>query len=186
MEFYAALAYLVAAVCFIMALRGLSHPESAQRGLIYGMSGMAIAIVTTLMLPVVRDYWWIAGGIAIGGGIGYVIAKKIAMTDLPQLVAAFHSLVGLAAVMVAAAAFYAPEAYGIGVMGDIHLNSLVEMSLGVAIGAITFTGSIIAWGKLQGVITGKPVTFAGQHLLNAALGILLVVLIIMLCVTEST
>jgi NAD(P) transhydrogenase subunit beta len=186
MESFAVLAYLVAAVCFIMALRGLSHPESAQRGLVYGMSGMALAVATTLMLPVVQAYGWIVAGVTIGGGIGYVIAKKIAMTDLPQLVAAFHSLVGLAAVCVAAAAFYAPEAYGIGDKGHIHLNSLIEMSLGVAIGAITFTGSIIAWGKLQGVITGKPVTFVGQHLLNAALGILLAVMVVMLCVTEST
>ena len=186
MESIAVLAYLASAVCFIMALRGLSHPETARGGLAFGMSGMGLAVATTLALPVVQAYSWIIGGIAIGGGIGYIIAKKIAMTDLPQLVAAFHSLVGLAAVFVAASAFYAPESYGIGTAGDIHLNSLIEMSLGVAIGAITFTGSIIAWGKLQGVITGKPVTFAGQHALNAALGIGLIALIVMLCVSEST
>ncbi|MBI4030234.1 MAG: NAD(P)(+) transhydrogenase (Re/Si-specific) subunit beta [Proteobacteria bacterium] len=185
MESLAVLAYLIAAVCFIMALRGLSHPESAQRGLVYGMSGMALAVATTLMLPVVQAYGWIVAGVTIGGGVGYVIAKKIAMTDLPQLVAAFHSLVGLAAVFVAASAFYAPEAYGIGTAGHIHLNSLIEMSLGVSIGAVTFTGSIIAWGKLQGVITGKPVTFPGQHMLNAALGLGLLALIVMLCMTES-
>ena len=186
MESFAVLAYLASAVCFIMALRGLSHPETAQKGLTFGMSGMALAVATTLALPVVQAYSWIIGGVAIGGGVGYIIAKRIAMTDLPQLVAAFHSLVGLAAVFVAASAFYAPESYGIGTAGDIHLNSLIEMSLGVAIGAVTFTGSIIAWGKLQGVITGKPVTFPGQHLLNAALGLGLLALIVMLCVGEST
>jgi H+-translocating NAD(P) transhydrogenase subunit beta len=185
MQSYATLAYLVASVCFIMALRGLSGPESARRGLAFGMAGMALAVVTTLMLPVVQSYALIAVGIAIGGAAGFVIARKIEMTALPQLVAAFHSLVGLAAVCVASAAFYAPESYGIGYTGDIHLNSLIEMSLGVAIGAITFTGSIIAWGKLQGVITGKPVIFKFQHPLNAALGILLVVLIVALCGTQS-
>src|SRR5690606_28239857 len=125
-------------------------------------------------------------GIAVGGGIGAYIANKIEMTALPQLMAAFHSLVGLAAVFVAAAAFYNPEAYGIGIAGDIHLSSLIEMSLGLAIGAVTFTGSIIAWGKLQGTISGKPVVFDGQHALNAGLGILLVILILMLCVSESS
>ncbi len=185
MESYAVLAYLIAAVCFIMALRGLSGPESAQRGLIFGMAGMALAVVTTLMLPVVQAYGMIAVGIAIGGGAGYYIAKKIEMTALPQLVAAFHSLVGLAAVCVAAAAFYNPEAYGIGYIGDIHINSIIEMSLGVAIGAITFTGSIIAFGKLQGIITGKPVVFAGQHALNAVLGLTLLILIGTLCTTQS-
>src|SRR5262249_21831661 len=159
MEIFAPLAYLIAAVCFIMALRGLSSPVSAQQGLMFGMGGMALAIVTTLMLPGVQSYALIAVGIAIGGGAGYGIAKKIEMTALPQLVAAFRSLVGLAAVCVAAAAFYSPESYGIGYTGDIHINSIIEMSLGVAIGAVTFTGSIIAWGKLQGVISGKPVTF---------------------------
>jgi len=185
MESLAVIAYLVSAVCFIMALRGLSHPETARGGLTFGMSGMALAVVTTLALPIVQSYAWIIGAIVIGGGIGTVIAKKIAMTDLPQLVAAFHSLVGLAAVFVAAAAFYEPEAYGIGAAGHIHISSLIEMSLGVAIGAVTFTGSIIAWGKLQGVITGKPVTFPGQHILNAALGFGLIALIVMLCMGQS-
>ena len=185
MESFATLAYLAAAVCFIMALRGLSSPESARQGLLFGMGGMALAVVTTLMLPVVQSYGLIVLGIAIGGGAGYYIAKKIDMTALPQLVAAFHSLVGLAAVCVAAAAFYAPESYGIGMAGDIHLNSLIEMSLGVAIGAITFTGSIIAWGKLQGVISGKPVVFRGQHQINAAMGVALLLLIIALCATQS-
>ncbi len=185
MENFAALAYLIAAVCFIMALRGLSSPESARQGLAFAMGGMALAIVTTLASPIVTSYGLIVAGIALGGGGGYYIAKKIEMTALPQLVAAFHSLVGLAAVFVAAAAFYSPEAYGIGMSGAIHLNSIIEMSLGVAIGAITFTGSIIAWGKLQGVISGKPVTFPGQHMINAAMGVGLVVLIILLCTTQS-
>lgn len=181
----ASLCYLVASVLFILTLRGLSHPETAQRGLLYGMTGMAIAVITTLALPIVQSYFWLVIAIAIGGGIGTTIAKKIDMTALPELVAAFHSLVGMAAVLVAAAAFYNPEAYGIGTPGDIKMASLIEMSLGAAIGAVTFTGSVIAWGKLQGSISGKPITFAGQHLLNAALGILLVLLIIMLVSTNS-
>lgn len=180
------LLYLVSGICFIMALRGLSHPETARQGLKFGMGGMALAIVTTLFLPVVQSYWWIIAGIAIGGGIGAIIAKKIEMTALPQLVAAFHSLVGLAAVFVAAAAFYNPEAYDIGVSGEIKFASLIEMALGAAIGAVTFTGSIIAWGKLQGTISGKPITFPQQHTLNAALGGLLVFLIFMLCTTQSS
>lgn len=181
---FAALAYLVSSVCFIMALRGLSHPESARSGLTYGMSGMAIAIATTLVVAV-ESPWLIIAGIIIGGAIGTVIAQKIQMTALPQLVAAFHSLVGLAAVCVAAAAFYNPEAYAIGFRGEIAITSLIEMALGAAIGAVTFTGSIIAWGKLQGVISGKPVQFPMQHMVNAGLGILLVVLIVLLCLTES-
>ena len=185
MESLAPLAYLVASICFIMALRGLSHPQSAQQGLMFGMCGMALAIITTLMLPGVVAYGWIITGVIIGGSIGAGIALKIQMTALPQLVAAFHSLVGLAAVFVAGAAFTNPEAYNIGVAGNIKVASLVEMSLGVAIGAVTFTGSIIAWGKLQGVITGKPMTFKGQHLLNAALGALLIFLIVMLCATQN-
>lgn len=186
METLPSLLYLVSAICFIMALRGLSHPETARNGLAFGAGGMALAIATTLFLPVVQSYWWIIGGITIGGGIGAVIAKKIDMRDLPQLVAAFHSLVGLAAVCVAAAAFYNPESYGIGLKGDIHIGSLIEMSLGAAIGAITFTGSVIAWGKLQGTISGKPVTFPNQHALNLGLAALLVFLILMLCVTEAS
>jgi NAD(P) transhydrogenase subunit beta len=186
METFSSLAYLISAVCFIMALRGLSHPESARTGLAYGISGMGIAIATTLLLPSVMSYSWIIAGIAIGGFIGTLIAKKIDMTDLPQLVAAFHSLVGLAAVFVAAAAFDSPEAYGIGTAGNIKIASLIEMSLGAAIGAITFTGSVIAWGKLQGVIPGKPIVFKGQHALNAALAGLLLFLIVMLCLSNAS
>ncbi len=180
METLSALLYLVASVCFIMALRGLSSPETSRQGNFFGMAGMTIAVLTTLALPIVQSYWMIVLGIAIGGGIGYVIAKKIEMTALPQLVAAFHSLVGLAAVFVALSAFYSPEAYGIGVPGAIAKGSLVEMALGTAIGAITFTGSIVAFAKLQGLVTGKPLVFPFQHHLNAALGILTILLIVWL------
>jgi len=179
------LSYLTAAVLFILTLRGLSHPSTAQRGLQYGIAGMALAVITTLFSPRVDPGFIIILGIIIGGGIGAYIAKKIEMTSLPQLMAGFHSLVGLAAVFVAAAAFYNPSAYGIGTYGDIHLTSMIEMALGAAIGAVTFTGSIIAWGKLQGTISGKPIVFAGQHALNAAMGALLVVLIVLLCLTGS-
>lgn len=185
METFASLAYLVAAVCFIMALRGLSHPETSRKGLVFGMSGMALAILTTLMLPAVTSYWLIILGIIIGGSIGTVIAQKIEMTALPQLVAGFHSLVGMAAVLVAAAAFYNPEAYNIGERGAIGIASLIEMSLGAGIGAITFTGSVIAFGKLQGVISGKPVTFNGQHALNAFLALMLLFMVVMMCATEN-
>jgi len=180
-----AFAYLIASVCFIMALRGLSHPKSARMGNIYGIVGMVIAIATTVALPGVVSFSTIIIGILIGGAIGTVIALKIAMTALPQLVAAFHSLVGLAAVFVAGSAFFSPEAYGIGTVGNIHTGSLIEMSIGTAIGAITFTGSIIAFGKLQGLISGKPLVFPGQHFVNLALGILLVLMVIWLTVSES-
>ncbi|MBI1214480.1 MAG: NAD synthetase [Alphaproteobacteria bacterium] len=179
------LAYLVSSVCCIMALRGLSGPNTANNGLRFGIAGMALAILTTLALHEVQSYGLIILGIAVGGGIGAVIAKKIEMTALPQLVAAFHSLVGLAAVLIAGAAFSNPEAYNIGTPGDIHPGSLIEMSLGVAIGAVTFTGSIIAFGKLQGIIPGAPVVFPGQHPLNATLGAVLLGLIVLLCSTGS-
>jgi NAD(P) transhydrogenase subunit beta len=182
----AALLYLVASICFIMALRGLSHPETSRRGNLFGMVGMAIAIITTLALPGVQSYGLIIGGIAIGGAIGTAIALRINMTALPQLVAAFHSLVGLAAVFVAIAAFFKPEAYGIGAPGDIKVASLIEMSLGVAVGAITFTGSLVAFAKLQALITGRPLVFAFQHQLNAAIGIAILVLIVVLCVDQSS
>jgi H+-translocating NAD(P) transhydrogenase subunit beta len=181
----ATLAYLVAAVCFIMALRGLSSPASARQGNRYGMAGMALAMITTLTLPVVQNYLWIILGIAVGGVVGAVIARRIAMTAMPQLVAAFHSLVGMAAVLIAFAALWSPESYGIGKSGEIHFASLIEMSLGVVIGAITFSGSVIAFAKLQGVMSGAPVRFIGQHPLNALLGIAALVLLIMFCATES-
>ncbi len=186
MENFAALIYVIAAVLFILALRGLSHPETARQGLNFGITGMALAIFTTLLLPDVSGYFLIILGIGLGGGIGAAIANKIEMTALPQLMAGFHSLVGLAAVFVAGAAFHNPEAFGIGTIGDIHLVSLIEMSIGLAIGALTFTGSIIAWGKLQGAISGKPIIFGGQHTLNAALGAVLILLIIILCISGSS
>jgi NAD(P) transhydrogenase subunit beta len=186
---FAPLAYLVAAICFIMALRGLSSPETSRQGNNYGIAGMVIAMVTTLMLPGLisgLSLTLIVIGIAIGGAIGAVTARKIEMTALPQLVAAFHSLVGLSAVFVALAAYYAPEAYGIGVPGAIRLGSLVEMALGVAIGAITFTGSLVAFAKLQGLVSGKPLVFNMQHTLNAGLGVALLLAIIWLCTSNST
>ncbi|EKF17746.1 NAD(P)(+) transhydrogenase (Re/Si-specific) subunit beta [Nitratireductor pacificus] len=180
--------YLVSGVLFIMALRGLSHPTTSRKGNLYGMAGMAIAIVTTLVYatPSFNGFVLIVAGIALGGGIGAVIARRIAMTAMPQLVAAFHSLVGLAAVMVAAAAMYAPESFGIGTVGAIHAQALVEMSLGVAIGAITFTGSIIAFLKLDGRMSGKPILLPMRHIVNAGLAIALVVLIVLLVTTQST
>ena len=180
-----ALAYLAASVCFIMALKGLSSPETARPGNILGIAGMVIAIVTTLLLPGVLSYALILAGAVIGGAIGTVIALRIQMTALPQLVAAFHSLVGMAAVLVAAAALYTPQAYGIGTVGAIKTVSLIEMSLGTAIGAVTFTGSVVAFAKLQGLVTGKPLVFPGQHPLNAVLGLVLVALMVYFAATES-
>ncbi len=180
------LAFLVSGICFIMALRGLSSPETARGGNAYGIFGMALAIVTTLFLIETSSFGWIALAVAVGGGIGAVVARKIKMTALPQLVAAFHSLVGLAAVLVASAAYLNPAAYGIGQVGNIHHSSLVEMGLGVAIGAITFTGSLIAFGKLQGLITGKPLVFKFQHQLNLGLGILIVLSVIVLLLTQAS
>jgi len=178
-------AYLIAAVCFIMALRGLSSPVSARQGNQYGMAGMAIGILTTFTLPQVQGYFYILLGIAVGGAIGWVIAKRIAMTAMPQLVAAFHSLVGLAAVLVAMAALWSPENFGIGTGGEIHFGSLLEMSLGAIIGAITFTGSIVAFAKLQGLVSGSPMRFKSQHLINAALGAGAIALMLIFCATES-
>ena len=184
----AALAYLASGALFILALRGLSSPETSRRGNLLGMLGMAIAVVTTLVLAdIAEGLTWglIVLGVGIGGGAGAVIARRIPMTAMPQLVAAFHSLVGMAAVLVAAAALNTPDAYGIGTVGGIRVASLVEMSIGSAIGAVTFTGSVVAFTKLQGLVSGRPVVFPGQHFLNAALGILLVALTIWFCRTES-
>ncbi|MER9296003.1 NAD(P)(+) transhydrogenase (Re/Si-specific) subunit beta [Mesorhizobium sp. M0621] len=184
---FASFLYLVSGVLFIMALRGLSHPTTSRQGNLYGMIGMGIAIATTLALatPSAGRFGLIVLGLAIGGGVGAVTARRIAMTSMPQLVAAFHSLVGLAAVMVAAAAIYAPESFGIGTDGDIHAQALIEMSLGVAIGAITFTGSVIAFLKLDGRMSGKPIMIGGRHFINAALGVALIVLIVLLVTTEA-
>ena len=169
-----ALAYLIAGVCFILALRGLSSPETALNGNRFGIAGMVIAIGTTVLDPAVVGYELIAAVAAIGAVIGTGIALRIQMAAMPQLVAAFHSLVGMAAVLVAAAALEAPEAYGIGAPGAIRLASLIEMSLGVIIGAVTFSGSVVAFAKLQGIVGGAPVVFAGQHWFNLAIAIAIV------------
>lgn len=164
---WAMLAYLVSGVFFILALRGLSSPASSRRGNRFGMAGMLIAVVTTLVTHEVAALPEILGAIAIGGGIGWVIARKIAMTDMPQLVAAFHSLVGLAAVLVGVAAYLNPEAFGIlDANGEILTVSRVEMGLGVAIGAITFSGSVIAFLKLAGKMSGSPILLPGRHVIN--------------------
>ncbi|PPR46667.1 MAG: NAD(P) transhydrogenase subunit beta [Alphaproteobacteria bacterium MarineAlpha5_Bin9] len=173
-----AVLYLVSALLFIFALRGLSHPESSRIGNLSGIIGMIIAIFTTLMFKSVLSYYEIGAAILIGGAIGTFIALRIVMTSLPQLVAAFHSLVGLAAVFVAAAAFYDPVSFEIGEIGSIKTSSLIEMSIGTFIGAITFSGSVLAFGKLQGSISGKPIVFKFQHLLNASIFIFVIFLII--------
>ncbi|MGB3539710.1 MAG: NAD(P)(+) transhydrogenase (Re/Si-specific) subunit beta [Mesorhizobium sp.] len=184
---FASFLYLVSGILFILALRGLSHPTTSRKGNMYGMVGMAIAILTTLALavPSPGGFGLIVLGLVIGGGVGAYIARRIAMTAMPQLIAAFHSLVGFAAVMVAAAAIYAPHSFGIGEIGAIHAQALVEMSLGVAIGAITFTGSVIAFLKLDGRMSGKPILLPARHAINILLGIALVVLIVALVGTES-
>ncbi|MET0428669.1 MAG: NAD(P)(+) transhydrogenase (Re/Si-specific) subunit beta [Microvirga sp.] len=182
------LLYLVAGVLFILALRGLSHPTTSRQGNVYGMAGMALAIVTTLAftMPSGAGGWGLVIlGLAIGGGIGAVLARRVPMTAMPQLVAAFHSGVGLAAVFVAAAALYAPQAIGIGTAGGIHGGSLFEMGLGVAIGAVTVTGSVIAFLKLDGRMSGKPIMLPSRHLINIGLAILLVVLLASFIRTES-
>ncbi len=184
----AALLYLVAGVLFILSLRGLSSPASSRQGNFLGMAGMAIAVATTLAAhPPADAVAWVLVilGVAIGGGIGAVIARRVPMTSMPELVAAFHSLVGMAAVLVAAGAFYAPEAFEIGTPGNIHAQSLVEMSLGVAIGALTFTGSVIAFLKLSGRMSGAPIILPARHIINIALALALVFFMYGLVVSGS-
>ncbi|TVZ38232.1 NAD(P) transhydrogenase subunit beta [Alteromonadaceae bacterium 2753L.S.0a.02] len=181
-----ALAYLVASVLFILALRGLSSPESSRKGNVLGMSGMGIAIVTTIFSPEITSYVWILVALAIGAAIGLTIANRIAMTAMPQLVAAFHSLVGMAAVLVAGAAYSNPSAFRLlDEAGRIFTASRIEMSLGVAIGAITFSGSVVAFTKLQGLVSGAPFVFKGQHALNAALGLVIIGLMVTFYVDQS-
>jgi H+-translocating NAD(P) transhydrogenase subunit beta len=178
------LLYLASGGLFILALRGLSSPETSRRGNYLGMIGMAIAVLTTLAVArpgTPLTLAMILVGIGIGGGVGVTVARRIPMTAMPELVAAFHSLVGLAAVLVAAAAFYAPEAFGIGEPGAIHAGSLVEMSLGAAIGALTFTGSVIAFLKLSARMSGKPILLPARHLINVAIALALVICIVMFC-----
>src|SRR5215470_10897094 len=183
-----ALLYLVAGVLFILALRGLSSPETSRRGNLFGIIGMTIAIVTTLAShpPAGTGAWALVGlGIATGGSIGAVIARRVPMTMMPELVAAFHSLVGMAAVLVAAGALYAPAAFGIGSVGHIHAGSLVEMSLGTGIGAITFTGSVIAFLKLSGRMSGAPIILPFRHFINLGLAVAIVLLIWWFARSES-
>ncbi len=183
-----AILYLVAGVLFILSLRGLSSPASSRRGNFLGMAGMAIAIGTTLANHPPADaiaWFLVLLGVAIGGGIGAVIARRVPMTSMPELVAAFHSLVGMAAVLVAAGAFYAPEAFDIGTPGHIHSQSLVEMSLGVAIGALTFTGSVIAFLKLSARMSGAPIILPARHLINIVLALALVFFIVHMVISVS-
>ncbi len=186
----AAVLYLVSGILFILALRGLSSPATSRQGNTYGMVGMTIAVLTTLGLVSapgeILTWLLIVAGIGIGGAIGAYAAKNIPMTMMPELVAAFHSLVGLAAVFVAAGALYAPEAFSIGTPGKIGVASLVEMALGVAIGAITFTGSVIAFAKLSGRMSGKPIILPMRHAINAGLGLLIIYLIYVFCTSGGS
>src|SRR6201992_2416292 len=183
-----AVLYLVAGVLFILSLRGLSSPATSRRGNLFGMVGMTIAVATTLAAhPPASAMSWVLVvlGIAIGGGAGAVIARRVPMTSMPELVAAFHSLVGMAAVLVAAGALYAPAAFDIGTVGNIHGQSLIEMSLGVAIGAITFTGSVIACMKLSGRMSGAPIMLPARHAINIVLALAIVLLIVWFAKSES-
>ena len=181
-----AIFYLVSGILFILALRGLSSPETSRQGNLFGIIGMAIAIGVTFLAVgnFSTGFLYVLGFLIIGGSVGTFIAYKIPMTAMPELVAGFHSLVGLAAVFVAISAFLNPEVFNLGSPGSIKIASLIEMSLGAAIGAITFTGSIIAFLKLRGVMSGSPITFIGQHYLNLVLGIILLGLIFYLCKTQ--
>ena len=179
--------YLISGVLFILALRGLSSPETSRQGNLFGIIGMAIAIGVTIVSVgnFSTGFLYLLILLMIGGSIGTFIAFKIPMTAMPELVAGFHSLVGLAAVFVAISAFLNPEVFNLGSQGNIKIASLIEMSLGAAIGAITFTGSVIAFLKLRGIMSGSPITFKGQHYLNLILGIAVIVLIFYLCKTQS-
>jgi NAD(P) transhydrogenase subunit beta len=184
----AASLYLISGVLFILALRGLSSPETSRQGNFFGILGMALAItVTFLSVDILfSGFIFIICALAIGGSIGAIIAHKISMTAMPQLVAGFHSLVGLAAVLVALSAFYNPEAFGLGTFNNIKTASLIEMSIGTSIGAITFTGSVIAFSKLQGLMSGVPITFKGQHFINLLIGIGIVSLITYITINQNS
>ena len=186
----AAVAYIISGVLFILALRGLSSPVTSQRGNTLGMVGMAIAVGTTLLTLLgqgaldVITVGLIFAGVAVGGGVGAVIARRVAMTSMPQLVAAFHSLVGLAACFVAVAAIYTPEAYGIlGSNGRIHIQSLIELSLGLGIGMVTFAGSLIAFAKLNGNMSGAPIILPARHALNVALAVAIVAMVVVMVIS---
>ena len=180
--------YLVSGILFILALRGLSSPDTSRQGNYSGIAGMFIAIIVTFLSVgnFSTSLVYVIFFLVIGGTIGAFIAFKIPMTAMPELVAGFHSLVGLAAVFVAISAFLNPEAFNLGGAGNIKLASLIEMSIGAAVGAITFSGSIIAFLKLRVIMSGSPITFKGQHLLNLILGVTIFVLIFLLCQTQST
>ena len=183
----AASLYLISGILFILALRGLSSPETSRRGNFFGILGMALAIIVTFLSVDIlfNSLLFVICALAIGGSIGTIIAYKISMTAMPQLVAGFHSLVGLAAVLVALSAFYNPEAFKLGTFNNIKTASLVEMSIGASIGAITFAGSVIAFLKLQGLMSGTPITFKGQHFINLLTGIGIVFLIIYVTINQS-
>lgn len=179
------LLYLVSSICFILALKGLSSPNSARSGNLIGILGMIIAIFTVFHHPAIESNILITVAIVIGAVVGIFIAKKIQMTEMPQLVAAFHSLVGLAAVFIAIAVYISPESYDLGVKGHLKLANLIELGLGASIGAITFTGSIIAFLKLHGIMKGSPVKFPGQHLLNLAIGLGIIYCLYDFCTQQS-
>ncbi len=183
-----AIFYLISGILFILALRGLSSPETSRQGNLFGILGMIIAITVTFLSigSFSSGFIYVLIFLLVGGLVGAFIAYKIPMTAMPELVAGFHSLVGLAAVFVAISAFLNPEAFNLGSAGNIKLGSLIEMSIGAAIGAITFSGSIIAFLKLQGIMSGSPITFRGQHLLNALILISIIVLTYLLCSTQSS
>ena len=184
----AASLYLISGVLFILALRGLSSPETSRRGNFLGVLGMTLAIIVTFLFVDIlfSSLLFIICAMAFGGSIGAIIAYRISMTAMPQLIAGFHSLVGLAAVLVALSVFYNPEAFGLGTLNNIKTASLVEMSIGASIGAITFTGSVIAFLKLQGLMSGIPITFKGQHFINLLIGIGIVSLIIYVTINQSS
>ena len=183
----AASLYLISGILFILALRGLSSPETSKQGNFLGILGMTLAIAVTFLFAniLLSSLLFIICALAIGGSIGAIIAYRISMTAMPQLVAGFHSLVGLAAVLVALSAFYNPEAFGLGTPNNIKIASLIEMSIGASIGAITFTGSVIAFLKLQGLMSGTPITFKGQHFINLLMGIGIVSLVVYVTINQS-
>jgi NAD(P) transhydrogenase subunit beta len=181
----ASLLYLVSSVCFILALKGLSSPSSARTGNYIGIFGMALAIFTAFHHPAIESNILIIIAILIGGTVGVFIAQRIQMTSMPQLVAAFHSLVGLAAVFIAVAVYIAPESYDIGISGKLKLANLIELGLGVSIGAITFTGSIVAFLKLQGIMKGNATHFFGQHILNLVIGLAIIFFMVNFCSDQS-
>jgi len=182
----AAFLYLTSGILFILALRGLSSPETSRQGNLFGISGMLIAIVVTFLVvgSFSKEFIYVLIFLLAGGIIGSVIAYKIPMTAMPQLVAGFHSLVGFAAVLVAISAFLEPDVFNLGTVGNIKTSSLIEMSLGASIGAVTFSGSVIAFLKLQGIMSGSPIMFRGQHILNGLIGILIVASIVYLCISQ--